>query len=157
MIDLKISWEEVAQIKEQLGTLNQNLQTIIELMSPPRASVIRFYTRKDGRTERVKDMFLKVTQSLPLSLKITDKHGNVAAVDGAPQWSLTDSTLATLDVSTDGMSAVVHPTGVIGVMKVQVSVDADLGEEVKPILGEIEIEMITGEAEVVAIVAGEPV
>lgn len=102
-------------------------------------------------------MFLKITQKLPLSVEFQDKLGNPAKVDGAPVWAVSDETLATLSVAADGMSAELVPTGAIGEFKVQVSADADLGEGVKSILGELAIELLPAEAVSVAIKAGEPV
>ncbi len=102
-------------------------------------------------------MFLKGNQALPLSIAIKDKFGNLAKVDGAPQWALTDAALGTLAVADDGMGAVFTPTGVVGLLKVQVTADADLGEGVKSILGELDIEVLAGEAVAVEIAAGEPV
>jgi uncharacterized small protein (DUF1192 family) len=55
-------------------------------------------------------MFQKVTQPLPLaSVSFKDVLGNAAKVDGVPAWSVTDSTLGTLAVSEDGMSAQPEP------------------------------------------------
>ena len=87
------------------------------------------------RKERVTNMFLPVTKKLPLSLDILDAKGNPAKVDGAPAWALTDPTFGALEVAEDG----------------------DLGEGVKQILGELDVEVLGGEAVVVAIKAGEPV
>lgn len=116
-----------------------------------------FYVEIDGELKKVENMFLKVTQKLPVSIKIADKFGNPAVVDGAPKWAVTDEALASVEVAEDGMSAVVMPKGVIGACKVQVSADADLGEGVKAIIGELDVEFLAGEAAVVGIVAGEAV
>lgn len=102
-------------------------------------------------------MFLKVSQNLPLTIEVKDKFGNLAKVDGAPTWAVTDSTLATVEVAEDGMSAVLKPSGSVGTLKVQVSADADLGEGVKSILGELDVELLAGEAVSVSISAGEAV
>jgi hypothetical protein len=121
------------------------------------AKSIEFYTTIDGTKRRIKNMFLKVSENLPVSIEIKDIHGNAAQVDGAPKWASTDETLATVTASEDGLSALVTPIGPVGVCKIQVSADADLGEGVKSILGELEIELLAGEAAVVSIVAGTPV
>lgn len=100
-------------------------------------------------------MFLKVSQVLPLAIAIQDKFGNVAKVDGAPAWELTDATLGTLEVAEGGLSAVLKPAGPVGICKVQVKADADLGEGVKELLGELEIEFLAGDAAAIAIAAGQ--
>jgi hypothetical protein len=98
-------------------------------------------------------MFAKVTQKVKISISIKDKFGNAAKVDGTPAWGLTDEALGTLAVEADGMSALLEPKGVVGALKVQVSCDADLGEGVKPILGELDVELLAGDAEVVELAA----
>lgn len=102
-------------------------------------------------------MNLKITQNLPVSVKFSDKFGNAAAVDGKPEWSVTDESLASLDVADDGMSVLVKPSGKLGSFKVQCSADADLGEGVKAILGELAIDLLPAEAVKVDLSAGEPV
>ena len=102
-------------------------------------------------------MFLKATEKLPLSIDVKDAQGNVAVVDGAPAWALTDDTVGSLTVSADGLSAEFIPAGIVGSVQVQVSVDADLGVGVKSILGTLDVEVLSGEAVSVSIVAGAPV
>lgn len=98
-------------------------------------------------------MFAKVTQKVKISISIKDKFSNPAKTDGAPAWSLTDEALGTLAVEADGMSAILEPKGPIGALKVQVKADADLGEGVKEILGELDVELLAGDAEVVELAA----
>lgn len=102
-------------------------------------------------------MFLPISKKLPLAIAIADLKGNPAKVDGVPQWALSDSSLALLEVAEDGMSAMVVPVGPLGLVKVQVKADADLGEGVKELLGEMDVEMIAGEAVSLVVSAGEPV
>ncbi len=102
-------------------------------------------------------MKLKISQNLPVSVTFEDKFGNTAQVDGLPSWAVTDEKLATLEVADDGMSAVVKPTGLAGSFKVQCSADGDLGEGVKSILGELDIDLLPGDATTVDLKAGDPV
>lgn len=102
-------------------------------------------------------MFLKVSQQLPLAVAFADAKGNPAKVDGKPQWALTDESLAAIEVADDGMSAILKPIGAIGAFKVQVKADGDMGEGVKEIMGELEIELLAADAVSVVISAGEPV
>lgn len=117
-----------------------------------RAVKIRFFYKN----KEVSFMFLKISQKLPLSIAIEDAQGNSAQVDGAPVWSLSDPALATLEVAADGMSAVLIPGDSIGSFTVQVNADADLGSGVKSILGELGIDLLSGEAAVIKLSAGEP-
>jgi hypothetical protein len=121
------------------------------------AQGIEFFVTIDGQQRKVEQMFLKVTQKLPVSIAIKDAKGNPAKVDGVPAWAVSDAALATLQVADDGMSAMIVPIGPIGSFKVQVSADADLTEGVKTILGELAIDLIGAEAVSVELTAGEPV
>lgn len=130
---------------------------LIDSLNPGGAARVIFYATIDGEKRKVIKMFLKDDQSLPVSVEFVDAKGNAAKVDGAPVWAVSDEALATLDVAADGLSAVVKPVGPLGSFKLQVKADADLGEGVKEILGELDIEVIGGEAVAVNIKAGEPV
>lgn len=136
--------------------LSQVLRTLKRTGKSSTASRVDFYTALDGIKRKVFSMNIKVTQSLPLSIAITDKFGNPAQVDGAPSWSLTDPSKGSLVASDDGMSAVFTPAGPLGDVMVQVSADADLGEGVKSILGELPVSILAGEAVSVSISAGPP-
>lgn len=139
-----------------LVVLCYQVNNILILITPAKAERINFYAEVNGIKRKVESMFLKVTQSLPVSLSITDKKGNAAKVDGAPVWAVTDESLASLSVAEDGMSATLTPIGPIGSFSVQVKADADLGEGVKEIIGELAVELSAGDAEVIALSAGQP-
>lgn len=141
----------IYEIKKQLNRIERLL------LLAKQASSIEFYTIIGGQRKKVVQMFLKATEKLPLSIEVKDAQGNVAVVDGAPQWALTDATVGALTVSADGFSAEFIPAGIIGLTQVQVSVDADLGEGVKSILGTLDVEVLSGEAVSVSIIAGAPV
>lgn len=134
------------------------LLKVTKLESPDTvpAERVEFYTIIDGQKRKVTNMFLKITQKLPLFLSILDAQGNQAKVDGKPAWSLTDEAMGKLEVNEDGMGALLTPAGKVADFKVQVKVDADLGEGVKELLGELDISLISGEAVTVALSAGEP-
>lgn len=151
--------------RDQFDSLDTNQMEIILLLArieravkPRHAHRIVFYVGSGQQKVKVDSiMNLKVTQFLPLSIKIEDKLGNAAVVDGAPVWSLTDPALGDLEVAEGGLSAKLMPKGPLGEFKVQVKADADLGEGVKEILGELPVTLVAGDAAVVAIAAGEPV
>lgn len=130
---------------------------ILDELKPLEALKVSFFVIKEGRKEKVEFMFLQDDKSLPVSVEFADAKGNVAKVDGAPVWAVSDESLASLQVAADGMSAMVIPVGPLGSFKLQVKADADLGAGMKEILGEMSIEVIGGEAVAVNIKAGEPV
>lgn len=96
------------------------------------------------------------SQNLPLSIEIKSLKGKPAKVDGAPAWKSSDEAVGTLDVAADGMSALFKSVS-SGNCSVGVSIDADLGEGVKPILGSLDINVVGDEAAVVEIKAGTPI
>lgn len=140
-----------------LVVLCYQVNNILILITPAKAERINFYAEVNGIKRKVEGMqFLKVTQSLPFFLKITDKKGNPAQVDGAPVWAVSDESLASLSVAEDGMSATLTPIGPLGSFSVQVKADADRGEGVKEIIGVEQVELSAGDAEVIALSAGQP-
>lgn len=146
--------ELVSSIDETRYSLNDRLENIETILSSPKIVKMKFVATIGGAKYEVSFMQLKVSNKLPLSIKLVDKFGNPAAVEGAPAWSLTNTALANLVVSPDGMSAELSPLGPIGTFNVQVSADADLGEGVKTIFGELTIDLLSGEAVAIEIVPG---
>lgn len=135
----------------RLSKLERLLKKILRKLKPtkvPPAALVRFYI--DGR--EVHSMAdIKVTETKSASIVISDIKGNPAQVDGAPVWSLTDPSLATLTPSEDGMSCGIAPVGPVGSCTLQVNADADLGEGVVTIAGELPLVFIAGEAVSVSI------
>lgn len=142
---------------EQLRIIKELLNRLLHLLVPGSDKlIIEFYTEINGELKKVEHMFLKATEKLPLSLVIKDAAGNSARVDGAPRWAVTDEAAGRLEVAEDGMSATLFPLGPAAAFKVQAFVDADLGEGVKELLGELDVEVVSGEAVSVEIAAGNP-
>lgn len=148
---------QVNQNHIDLKALTDKLQKILEAVQPIVAEKIVFFTIIDGKKEKVDEMLMKVTENRKFSIKPVDAKGNLAKVDGAPTWAVTDESLATLEVAEDGMSAVVKPVGPLGTFSVQVKADADLGEGVAEIMGELAVELVAGDAVAIAISADEVV
>ena len=89
-------------------------------------------------------------QQVSFALAFQDAHGNpVTELGSVPEWQLDDDTLATLEVSEDGMSAVVRPTGQVGNVNLSVRVDADPDEDVEELLGQASIAILAGKAKVI--------
>ena len=148
----------IAILFYQQSKILKNLDKALKLLTVQfQAASIEFYSTIGGQKKRITNMFLKVSEALPMGIEIKDKFGNAAQVEGAPQWAVTSPELATLEVAEGGMSAVLKPTGLVGLLKVQVSCDADLSEGVKTLLGELEVELLSGEAIAVAITPGQAV
>lgn len=102
-------------------------------------------------------LIMKVSQKCDLAIVVEDSKGNPAAVDGIPNWSVSNPTLLTVEPSVpDGMSAVPRAVDPVGTSQVSVQVDADLGEGVKPITGLLEVQLLAGDAVTVDIETGTP-
>lgn len=126
--------------------LNERLARIEAALIPAEAARVLFFVFSDGIISEVSNMQMPVDKTLKLMIAPVDKAGNPAKVDGVPAWSLTDPALGVLAVEADGMSAVFTPAGALGSLMVQVNADADLGEGVKTIAGELPVEILAGEA-----------
>lgn len=144
-------------ILRALRLLSRQNALILARLNVVQAGSVWFYTFIDGKNQRIENMFLKDSQNLPLSVQFKDQKGNAAPVDGAPQWSVSDPSLAVVEAAADGMSAVLKPVGPLGAFKVQVSADADLGQGQSAIIGELDVEIVGGDAVSVQIAAGSPV
>lgn len=145
---------------EILEKTEENLEIsrrIYKKLAIGKAGVIEFYAVIGGHLQKVEHMFLKVSQKLPLKVAFKDAQGNLAGVEGSPLWSLTDDSMGALLVDADGMGAVFTPSGPLGAVKVQVKADADLGEGVKTIIGELDLDLVAGDAVTVEISAGTPI
>lgn len=143
--------DELKGLREELGNLVSQVKEIVVALTPPEAAKIAFFVEEGGQLKPIGgSMFQKVTEAKKFAIKITDKFGNDAKIDGLPAWAA-DESLADLVVAEDGLSAVVTPKGPVGSFKLQVKADADLGEGVKELLGELAIDLVAGDAEVIAI------
>jgi len=95
-------------------------------------------------------------QKVTLSISPKSAAGNPAPVDGVPSWSVSDTSVASIVVSENGLSAEVVTTGALGTVQVVVDADADLGEGVETITGVLDIEVKASAAVTLDIGAGVP-
>lgn len=101
---------------------------------------------------------LTIDQQCLLELVITDRAGNPAAIDGTPSWASSDDTAASLRVSADGMTATVIAGEQITAEAVMVTatIDADIGDGVRQIIGTQQVNVTAGEAQFVELRPGAP-
>ncbi len=104
-------------------------------------------------------MTLKLSdiQQADLGIRVVDKAGNPAIVDGSPSWASSDEAVATVQAAPDGMTATVVATGALGTAQVSVQADADLGEGVTPLVGVLDVEVVASAAVGLDITTGTPV
>jgi hypothetical protein len=134
--------------------LVKTLFEIFKLTTEMRYELWCFDGVKIRRTKKMEMM--KVDEQLPLALMPEDKAGNASKVDGVSTWSC-DASMGTIVAAEDGLSATFTPVGPLGTTKVQALADADLGEGVKSILAEVEIQILAGETVRMNIKAGPAV
>lgn len=106
--------------------------------------------------EDIKMVILTDTQKVSLSVNPVSAKGNVALLDEAPVWEVSDPAVLSLLVAEDGLSATVFAVGPVGIAQVVVRGDADLGEGVTEIVGTLDVEVVAGSAASFAIVTGVP-
>ena len=101
-------------------------------------------------------LVLTDVQKVKLSVSPRSAAGNPALIDGAPKWSVSDDTIVALEVAEDGMGVDVVTTGKIGSVRINVDVDADLGDGVRNLTGVLDIEVKASEAVSIDINANTP-
>lgn len=141
----------VRHIHNRIVFIQVQLKKILALLTPGEGAVVEFYEMIDGKEIKVDHMFKKVDAAFRLKVAFKDAKGNDAKVDGAPVWAVSDEALAEVVADESGLAATVTPKGPVGSFKVQCSADADLGEGLKSILGEAQVDLLPGDAEVVEI------
>lgn len=90
-----------------------------------------------------------------VSVRVTDKFGNPANVDGIPAWESTDEAIATVTPSDDGLSCTVISSGKMGTVQISVRLDADLGDGVQELTGLALLDVTAGQASAIALLVSE--
>ena len=93
-------------------------------------------------------------QKVKLTLAPKTQLGNPASLDGIPVWNTSDSNVATLDVSPDGLSAYVISNNP-GVSQISAICDGDLGDGVRELSSAVDVQVVLAEAFSVGFTNGE--
>jgi hypothetical protein len=96
---------------------------------------------------------ITATQQFTATIKITNRKGGPAQVDGIPTWAVENPTVASITPAADGLSALIVAQGV-GTSKYNVNADADLGAGVVPIIGEGTVNVSPGVATTISLTEG---
>jgi hypothetical protein len=99
-------------------------------------------------------LILTADQQVRLTVAYTDRYGNVATIDGTPRWESSDESIVTVTPGTDGSFADVVTAGPAGIAQVRAIADALPGAEERLLIALEEIQVVGGEARVVALSAG---
>ena len=99
---------------------------------------------------------LTIDEKIQVQLVITDRAGHPAGFDTTPVWAASSAAL-TVEAAPDGMSAWLVSADVVeDAVMVTVRGDADLGDGVREIIGTLQVNVSSGEAQFVELEAGTP-
>jgi hypothetical protein len=124
--------------------------------SPPR---IRWSLQLNHFTvegENLMAVTMRDTDKVAVAISVVDAKGNLAKLDGIPEWSVSDPAGLALTAAEDGLSCSIAAVGPLGTFQATVTCDADLGEGVKPLIGILDLEIVAGEAVAVNFQVGTP-
>lgn len=141
-------------VKYNLWLIGKALDRIEALVYPAdqKAVAFEFYEKIGEEWKRVNAMQVQsIEETKKYKVVPVDKAGNEAKMDGAPQISLTDGSLADVVFNEDGTFDVV-PKGPIGAAKLQVVGDALIGEGTEEIFGEEDFQFVAGKAVAIKVV-----
>lgn len=129
------SWKELKEIKLKFNSLTS-------------VKSVELYFLTNGKWENsaMAKAVIKAGESKKAKMVARDSFGNEAAFEGAPKWSSMDDSKLELVPSEDGKECEVKSKGLMGEVKLQCLVDADLGEGVKEVIGEGDVEITAGDA-----------
>jgi hypothetical protein len=96
-------------------------------------------------------MDISIDTSRTFNAGFLDAKGNPALVDGVPVWTLEPADLGTLAVAADGKSAVFTAASTLKTGLLRVTTDADMGPGVTNISGQLDINLVSGQAVTVTI------
>jgi hypothetical protein len=97
---------------------------------------------------------LTADQQVRLTTSYTDKYGNPAPIDGQPTWETSVDGIVVVRPTADAMAADVVTVGPVGQVQVRAVADAVPGASERLIIGVLDIEVVGGEARIVALTAG---
>lgn len=131
---------------------------ILGLFRPRNQAAKLTFNRVSNGTILERDITMLIltnSQEVDLAIQPLDARGKPAQVDGVPVWTCSDLSRAQLVASEDGLSCVVKAVD-NGAAQISVSADADLGAGTKTITGVLQLEIVSGSAVSLGIIAGTP-
>lgn len=143
---------------EQLAQ-RQILDEILTVVIPPPAVGFVFDVEfEDGEIQYgVTNVKFTNTQKVHIPIKVVDKRGEPAPIDGVPVCASSDETIFSTVMDADNAGVTLVASGPKGAAKLSVTADADLGEGVQKIFGELDVEIEGGAAVGFVLVPDAPV
>lgn len=99
-------------------------------------------------------MTLTTSQFTRVALNPAFADGDVAELDGVPKWETTGP--IALEISADGMSAIVRALGEVGAAQVTATADVRKGPDVRMLVDVLDIDVIPREATTLGMTASAP-
>jgi hypothetical protein len=101
---------------------------------------------------------LTADQKTRVAVSLQDRYGNAATIDGDPRWETSDPGVVTVSTLDAGMAGDIVAVGRPGTAQVTVRCDADVGDGVRELVGVLDVEVVGGEAVLIALnpAAAEP-
>lgn len=100
-------------------------------------------------------LILTDTQKCSLAVEPRNSKGNLAPIDGVPQWSSSNPAVAAIEPAADGLTAVVR-AGATGTSQISATADADMGTGIRNISAVLDVEVRASEAVTLGITTGPP-
>lgn len=135
------------KLGEQIGELEE-LKKKYQGGKPEATKILIYEVLADGSLKEIEMSIMKVTEMKKFTFKAVDAFGNEAAIENA-QWALSEPALGALEVVEKEVTF--KPAGMIGECKLQLAVDAKIGEGESVLNGEHPITLIPGDAVAVEI------
>lgn len=101
-------------------------------------------------------LLLSNAQKVTAIVEPLDQYGSPARIDGVPSWNNSDPSIVSLVPAADGLTAVVTALGPLGLTQISATADADLGQGVRPISQQADIQVEASEAVTLGIKFGAP-
>ena len=101
---------------------------------------------------------LTTDQKTRVAVSLRDRYDNPATIDGTPRWETSDPGVITVSTLDDGRTGDIVTAGRLGAAQVTVRCDADVGDGVRELVGVLDVEVVGGEAVLLALTpaAAEP-
>ena len=106
-------------------------------------------SERSGSISELRNLTMIIFDNEQVVLAVTPvtAAGNRATVDGNVGWGSSDNSVATVTVNeSNSFEAMVRATGKVGSAQILASVDADLSEGTRELVGYFDIEVVGGEA-----------
>jgi len=118
--------------------------------SPNPATQVVFTVVIDGETQTgVSTVEIAIGKQFTVTPAFKDDEGNIAPVDGVPEWKNDNESVLLMEVAEDGLSAIVASAFGAGSGQISCAADADLGQGTRPIVGTLLVNVLPKEATVV--------